>query len=95
MDKKPVIEEKAAESVIVWHDLRKNPKDLPPLSGEMYAERRPIFAVTKELGLTTAIRRKRGRTTEWYCCSYDGNTIFFDKEILMWGEIPIFQGCGE
>lgn|GEM_PF-5735826 len=92
MDKKPVIEEKAAESVIVWHDLRKNPKDLPPLSGEMYAERKPIFAVTEELGLTTAVRRMHNRKAEWYCSTYDGNIIFLDKEILAWAEIPQFSG---
>ena len=73
-----------------WHDLRKDPKDLPTPSGEMPAERIPVLACTKELGVTVAIRRRHGRAYEWYCSTYDGNTVFLDREIIAWCEIPKF-----
>ena len=79
----------AKENGILWHDLRKNPKDLPPFSGDMMAQRTPILAYTQELGVTQAIRLKRGRgNAEWYCSNYDGNTIFYDSEIIKWAEMP-------
>lgn len=74
----------------VWHDLRKDPKDLPTPSGEMSAERIPVLACTKELGVTVAIRRRHGRAYEWYCSTYDGNSVFLDREIIAWCEIPKF-----
>lgn len=85
------IKKKAKENGIVWHDLRKNPKDLPPTSGEMHAERYPILACTKNGYVTVAIRRKHGRAYEWFCSDYDGNTLYLDKEIIAWREIPKYQ----
>lgn len=82
----------AKEQGVVQHDLRKNPEDLPPLSGELHSEMKPVLAYTQDLGWTSAVRRKRGRAIEWYCSNYDGNTIFFDKEIIAWTEIPAPQG---
>lgn len=81
----------AKEQGVVLHDLRKNPEDLPPLSGELHSEMKPVLAYTQDLGWTSAIRRRRGRAIEWYCSSYDGNTIFFDEEIIAWTEIPAPQ----
>lgn len=61
--------------------------DLPELSGEMHAERKPVLAYTKSLGWTQAVRRRIGkRKFEWVC--YDGNTLFFDEEIIAWAELP-------
>ena len=48
---------------IKWHDLRKNPDDLPEPSGEMHAQRKPVLAYTKSLGWTQAIRRRVGKKT--------------------------------
>lgn len=79
------------KEMIEWHDLKENPKDLPPASGEFFSERKPILAYTKELGVTTAIRRKHGRVYEWYCSNYDGNTCFLDREVIAWAELPKFE----
>lgn len=63
--------------------------DLPELSGEMYAQRKPVLAYTKSLGWTQAIRRRVGKKKfEWVCSNYDGNTLFFDDEITAWTELP-------
>lgn len=63
--------------------------DLPELSGEMHAQRKPVLAYTKSLGWTQAVRRQRGkRAFEWVCSNYDGNTLFFDDEITAWTELP-------
>ena len=80
------------ELKIIVHDLRENPKDLPPFCGEMHADRKPILAYTEMLGWTSALRFKRGKKAEWYCSNYDGNTIFFDNEIIAWAEMPILRG---
>jgi hypothetical protein len=80
---------------IVWHNLMENPKDLPPASGEFFAERKPILAYTKELGVTTAIRRKHGRGYEWHCSNYDGNTLFLDREVIAWAELPKCENIGK
>ena len=77
---------------ISWHNLRENPEDLPPFSGDMHAEFKPVFAYTKELGITTALRFKKGKTAEWHCSTYDGNILFLDKEIIAWAEIPKYMG---
>lgn len=48
---------------IKWHDLRKNPDDLPEPSGEMRAQRKPVLAYTKV--------KKRSLTVKYivfYCC---------------------------
>lgn len=70
------------------HNLQINPRDLPPESGDMPKDMKPVLAYTKELGWTTAIRRKHNRKYEWYCSNYYGNTVFLDKEIIMWAELP-------
>lgn len=63
--------------------------DLPELSGEMYAQRKPVLAYTESLGWTQAIRRRVGkRAFEWVCSDYDGNTLFRDDEIVAWTELP-------
>ena len=63
--------------------------DLPELSGEMRAERHCVLAYTKSLGWTQAIRRRVGeKKFEWVCSNYDGNTLFFDKEIIAWTTLP-------
>ncbi len=80
------------ENGIEWHDLRENKKDLPPFSGDMMSQRTPILAYTQKLGVTQALRFKRARgKAEWYCSNYDGNTIFFDSEIIAWAEMPQFK----
>lgn len=62
--------------------------DLPETSGEMHAQRKPVLAYTKSLGWTQAIRRRVGKKFEWVCSNYDGNTLFFDDEIIAWTELP-------
>ena len=69
-----------------WHKVADG--DLPPTSGEMHAERYPILACTKNGYVTVAIRRKHGRAYEWFCSDYDGNTLYLDKEVIAWCEIP-------
>jgi hypothetical protein len=69
-----------------WHKVADG--DLPPTSGEMHAERYPILACTKNGYVTVAIRRKHGRGYEWFCSDYDGNTLYLDKEVIAWCEIP-------
>lgn len=69
-----------------WHKVADG--DLPPTSGEMHAERYPILACTKNGYVTVAIRRKHGRAYEWFSSDYDGNTLYLDKEIIAWCEIP-------
>ena len=69
-----------------WHKVADG--DLPNTSGEMHAERYPILACTKKGYVTVAIRRKHGRAYEWFCSDYDGNTLYLDKEIIAWCEIP-------
>lgn len=71
-----------------WHKVADG--DLPPTSSEMHAERYPILACTKskEIGVTVAIRRKHGWAYEWFCSDYDGTTLFLDKEVIAWCEIP-------
>ena len=69
-----------------WHKVADG--DLPPTSGEMHAERYPILACTKKGYVTVAIRRKHGRAYEWFCSDYDGNTLYLDKEVIAWCEIP-------
>ena len=63
--------------------------DLPEPSGEMCAERKPVLAYTESLGWTQAIRRRvRENKFEWVCSNCDGNTLFFDEEIIAWTELP-------
>jgi hypothetical protein len=63
--------------------------DFPEVSGEMRAERHCVLAYTKSLGWTQAVRRRIGkRKFEWVCSNYDGNTLFFDDEIIAWTELP-------
>ena len=63
--------------------------EFPETSGEMHAERHPVLAYTKSLGWTQAVRRRVGkRKFEWVCSDYDGNTLFFDDEIIAWTELP-------
>ena len=70
-----------------WHKVADG--DLPETSGEMHAERKPVLAYTKSLGWTQAVRRRIGkRKFEWVCSDYDGNTLFFDDEIIAWTELP-------
>ena len=69
-----------------WHKVADG--DLPNTSGEMHAERYPILACTKNGYVTVAIRRKHGRAYEWFCSDYDGNTLYLDKEVIAWCEIP-------
>lgn len=72
-----------------WHKVADG--DLPPTSGEMHAERYPILACTKNGYVTVAIRRKHGRAYEWFCSDYDGNTLYLDKEVIAWSEIPKYM----
>ena len=62
--------------------------DYPKTSGDFKDERHPVLAYTYSLGWTVAIRKKKGKKYEWYCSNYDGNTIFFDNEVLAWQETP-------
>ena len=73
----------AIENGVVWHDLRKNPQDLPPCKGfETYSER-----LITDKGYSVYNFRK----CRWYVDEPDCDCMVH-RDVIAWCEIPKFKG---
>ena len=74
------------ENGTVWHDLRKNPNDLP--KRYKHANIRHLVITNKGIGHYNFIKKT------WYIYNAECNCSFFDT-VIAWCEIPKFEEIKE
>lgn len=72
----------AKENSVIWHDLKKNPDDLP--KRYKHANRSPLVITNKGIGHYNFIKKI------WYIYNAECNCSFFDT-VIAWCEFPKFR----